>query len=116
MVEVRKSDARHLDDVLLRLATLEDAGHGEAVALALVLLLVRDVVTLRQFGELLVAPDDVHHLLELDDSRHCRLVAIENVNVHNCISYVKLINKILLVVFTNSSLFLSNAGKIIKSR
>ena len=75
MVEVRKSDARHLDDVLLRLATLEDAGHGEAV-------------TLRQFGELLVAPDDVHHLLELDDSRHGRLVAIENVDVHNYISFV----------------------------
>ena len=86
MVEVRKSDARHLDDVLLRLATLEDAGHGEAVAL--VLPLVRDAVTLRQFGELLVAPDDVYHLLELDNSRFGRLIAIENVDVHNCISYV----------------------------
>ena len=82
MVEVRKSDARHLDDVLLRLATLEDAGHGEAVALALVLPLVRDAVTLRQFGELLVALDDVHHLPELDDSRYGRLIAIENVDVH----------------------------------
>lgn len=116
MVEVRKSDARHLDDVLLRLATLEDAGHGEAVALALVLPLVRDTVTLRQFGELLVASDDVHHLPELDDSRNGRLIAIENVDVHYYIYYVKFINKILLVVFTNSSLFLSNAGKIIKSR
>jgi len=88
VVEVRKSDARHLDDVLLRLATLEYAGHGEAVALALVLPLVRDAVTLRQFGELLVAPDDVHHLPELDDSRHGGLVAIENVDVHNYISFV----------------------------
>ena len=88
MVEVRKSDARHLDDVLLRLATLEDAGHGEAVALALVLPLVRDAVTLRQFGELLVASDDVHHLLELDDSRNGRLIAIENVNVHYYIYYI----------------------------